>query len=572
MQQRPLSAGTCATIDSTALLETSGCKKLNCATTIHFLEASISRLFAPLWSWRPCAFILLFGVSCNPVPRSPDTVSIAIEAGPNNLDPRVGLSSESERIHQLLFNSLVRRGARFEILPDLAERWETPDVTTYRFILRPGIRFHNGKLLSSADVRFTLQSLLNGQITSPKTSTYRVIDRIETPDNQTIVFRLKEPNAAFLWNLTNGGIGIVPDGADANFQKKPIGTGPFRFVSYAHEEEVVLEANPDYFRGPPTVRRVSFRVIPDATTRALELRKGSVDIGQNVLPPDFVKALEREPHLRVETVAGTNYQYLALNMKDPLLADKRVRKAIAFAVPREDLIRYYWRDLVTPASGLLPPNHWAYESHVETYPHDPARARQLLDEAGLKDPDGEGPQPRFALTFKTSTDESTRQVAAVIQQQLKEVGIRVDLRSYEFGTFYGDIVRGNFQMFTLRWIGGNNDPDLFERVFHSREAPPRGYNRGRYENARVDALIEFARRETDLEKRRLAYSELQQTVADELPYISLWYLKTTCVYNRRLSNLELSPAGHFDFLQNLTLDGSWSAGLGQQSGEEHRLK
>jgi peptide/nickel transport system substrate-binding protein len=157
------------------------------------------------------------------------------------------------------------------------------------------------------------------------------------------------------------------------------------------------------------------------------------------------------------------------------------------------------------------------------------------------------------LTFKTSTDETTRQVAAVIQQKLKEVGIQVDLRSYEFGTFYGDIVRGNFQMFTLRWIGGNNDPDLFERVFHSREAPPRGYNRGRYANRRVDELVEFARKESDQQKRKAAYSEIQKIVADELPYISLWYLKTVCVYNRRLFGIDISPAGDFDFLQHLNV-------------------
>jgi peptide/nickel transport system substrate-binding protein len=399
-------------------------------------------------------------------------------------------------------------------------------------------------------VRYTLQSLLDGLITSPKTSTYRVIERIEAPDDKTIIFRLREPNAAFLWNLTNGASGLFRKGRVLISEKAcwdwdvPVClVRPRRGSGSGSQSDYSVAAD-----RPPS----GFKVIPDATTRALELRKGSVDIGQNVLPPDFVKALEREPHLHVETAPGTNYQYLALNMKDPLLADKRVRKAIAYAVPREDLIRYYWRDLVTAASGLLPPNHWAFESNVETYPHDPARARQLLDEAGLLDPDGPGPQARFKLTFKTSTDESTRQVAAVIQQQLKEVGIQVDLRSYEFGTFYGDIVRGNFQMFTLRWIGGNNDPD-FERVFHSREAPPKGYNRGKYENPRVDALIEFARKETDIEKRKSAYSELQKIIADELPYISLWYVKTTCVYNRRLSNLELSPAGHFDFLQNLTV-------------------
>jgi peptide/nickel transport system substrate-binding protein len=509
--------------------------------------ARLASILAPL-------FVCVFLMGCRAPHASSFTVSIAIEAGPNNLDPRVGLSSESERIHQLVFNSLVRRGMRFEILPDLATHWETPDPTTYRFHLRSGVCFHNGKPLSSRDVRYTIQSLLDNVISSPKTSTYRIIDQIETPDDKTVVFRLKRPNAAFLWNLTNGGIGIVPEGAGADFQRNPIGTGPFRFVSYSQEEEVILEANPSYFDGCPTVPRVSFKVIPDATTRALELRKGSVDIGQNVLSPDFVKALQREPHLRVETVPGTNYQYLGLNLKDPLLQDKRVRKAVAYAIPREQIIRYYWRDLVTPASGLLPPNHWAFEKDVETYPYDPDRAQQLLDEAGWKDPDGSGPQPRFRLTFKTSTEETTRQVAAIIQQQLKDIGIQVDLRSYEFGTFYGDIVRGNFQLFTLRWIGGNNDPDLFERVFHSREAPPKGYNRGRYSNPRVDELIELASQEIDQEKRRAAYSEIQKIVADELPYISLWYLKNTCIYNRRLSNVELSPAGHFDFLQRLKVE------------------
>jgi len=220
---------------------------------------------------------------------------------------------------------------------------------------------------------------------------------------------------------------------------------------------------------------------------------------------------------------------------------------------REAIVKYYWRDLVSPASGILPPSHWAYEGQVATYTHDPTKARQLLDEAGLNDPDGDGPLPRFKLTFKTSNEETARQVAAIIQQQLKRVGIQVDLRSYEFGTFYGDIVRGNFQMFTLRWIGGNNDPDIFERVFHSREVPPKGFNRGRYHNERVDRLIEFAKRETDKGRRKAAYSEIQKILAEELPYISLWYFKTVSVYRERISNLTLSPVGDFEFLREIRL-------------------
>src|SRR5580765_2101913 len=194
---------------------------------------------------------------------------------------------------------------------------------------------------------------------------------METPDERTIFFRLKEPFAGFLWNLTNGGIGIVPHGSSKDFQHKPIGSGPYRFVSYSHEEELLLEANSDYFGETPTAGRVRFMVIPDSTTRALELRKGSIDIAQNVLTPDFVMALARESHLRVAAIPGTNYQYIGLNLKDSVLQDKRVRKAIAYAIPRDDIIRYYWRSLVTPASSLLPPNHWAYEPDVERYPYDP---------------------------------------------------------------------------------------------------------------------------------------------------------------------------------------------------------
>jgi len=415
------------------------------------------------------------------------------------------------------------------------------------------VRFHSGKPLTSQDVKYTFDSLRDGSLVSPKASTFQLIRSMETPDELTIVFRLKEPYAGFLWNLTNGGIGIVPNGSGKDFQRNPIGSGPYRFISYSHEEELLLEANRDYFRGAPAANRLRFKVVPDATTRALELRKGSIDIGQNVLTPDFVKALEREPHLRVAAVHGTNYQYIGLNLKDPVFQDKRVRKAIAYAIPREEIIRYYWRGLVTPASSLLPPNHWAYEPDVEHYSYNPKKACQLLDEAGWKDPDGSGPLPRFKLTFKTSIEESSRQVAAIIQQSLKQAGIEVDLRSYEFGTFYSDIVRGNFQMYSLRWIGGNNDPDLFERAFHSREVPPKGYNRGRYENPEVDQLLDYARQEPNQEKRRTAYSRVQKILAEDLPYISLWYMDTVCVYSRRLSDIELSPAGNFDFVQNLQI-------------------
>jgi len=522
---------------------------------------SVPNLFASSAITLFLASVCLFSPACNHDVAPADTVTVAIDKGPDNLDPRIGTNSESERIDQLLFNSLVRRGPQLEILPDLATHWEVPDPTTYRFHLRPGVRFHNGQTLTSQDVRYTLESLLDGSITSSKTSTYRVIAGIETPDDQTIVFHLKEPYASFLWNLTNGAIGIVPRGSKPDFYKHPVGTGPFRFVSNSQEEEVVLEANSGYFGETPSVRRVRFRVIPDATTRALEMRKGSVDVAQNVLSPDFVEVLRTQPHLRLAVTPGTNYGYIGFNLTDPILQDKRVRKAIALAINREEIARYYWRDLVSLASDLLPPNHWAYEKEVVAYAYNPEEAMRLLDGAGLSDPDGTGPKTRFRLTFKTSTEESSRQVAAIIQQQLSRVGISVDLRSNEFGTFYGDIVRGNFQMFTLRWVGGNNDPDLFERVFHSQQAPPKGWNRGRYNNSRIDELTEQARKEPDQEKRKALYSEIQKILAEDVPYVSLWYFKNVCLYSQRISNMTLSPAGDYEFLRTIKLESTFAAGL-----------
>jgi peptide/nickel transport system substrate-binding protein len=244
---------------------------------------------------------------------------------------------------------------------------------------------------------------------------------------------------------------------------------------------------------------------------------------------------------------------MAFNLNDPILQDQRVRQAIAYALDREEIIKYYWRDFVTPASSILPPNHWAHEENTVTYSYQPVKARQLLDLAGWKDPDGDGPLPRFRLTYKTSTEESTRQVATIIQQELKNVGIQLDLRPFEFGTFYGDIVRGNFQLFTLRWIGGNNDPDIFETVFHSGRVPPRGFNRGRYRNGRVDQLIELARTELNQGRRKELYSEVQKILAVDLPYIDLWYFKNVCIYQKRISGLTLSPSGDYDFLKSIRL-------------------
>ena len=509
------------------------------------------------YSWRLASichlksaiFVLLAVLltSCAQRP-DPNTVVMVIEASPANLDPRIGTDAYSERIDELLFDALLTRDERFNVQPGLAERWETPDPRTYVFHLRRGVRFHDGRPLAARDVKWTFDSMLNGTVRTAKLSAYRYVASIDAPDDATVIFHMKEPDAMLPWNVSEGASGIVPYGSGPEFSRHPIGSGPFRFVSLQLDKEVVLERNPDYWSVKPKIARVRFAIVPDFTTEALELRKGSADIALNSLTPDTVLVLEQDPKLVVERAPGSIYNYLAFNLTDPILKDERVRQAIACAIDRQQLIRYLWRDMARPAASPLPPESWAYDAGIPTWNHDPARARQLLDQAGYHAVNG----VRFHLVYKTSTLEVPRLQAAIFQQQLREVGIAVDIRTLEFGTFYSDAVKGAFQMYSLRWIGGNEAPDIFD-VFYSANVPPRGANRGRYANPRVDALIEAGRRETDEAKRKEIYAQIQQIVGEELPYVSILYLDNVMVHSRRVRNLHLDPSGTYNFLKTAEL-------------------
>ena len=491
--------------------------------------------------------IFLLTTGCSR-PADPNTVTMVIESSPTNLDPRVGTDAQSERIYELIFDALLRRDEHFNVQPGLAERWENPDPLTYVFHLRSGVKFHDGRLLTSKDVKWTFDSLLDGSLRTPKTGTYQSIASVEAADPATVIFHLKRPNVSLLWNLSEGAIGIIPAGSGTDFNRKLIGTGPFRFVRQEQDKEVVLERNPEYWGTQPKIERVRFAVVPDATTRILELRKGSADIALNAFTADAVETLRRRGELDVQQSPGTIYAYIGMNLRDPTLKDVRVRQAIARAIDREALIKYLWRDEAKPADSVLPPQSWA---HTDAGKHsfDPAKARALLDEAGYQPRSG----TRFHLTMKTSTEESTRLMAAVLQQQLRDVGIALDIKTFEPATFLSDIAKGEFQIYSLRWIGGNEDPDMFDLIFNSARVPPKGANRGFYSNPRVDALIAQGSVEHDQEKRKLIYGELQQIVAQELPYINLWYYDNVVVHSKRLADVEISPSGNYNFLKTATL-------------------
>jgi peptide/nickel transport system substrate-binding protein len=472
-----------------------------------------------------------------------------IENSPTSLDPRIGVDAQSEKIDNLIFDSLVRKNEHFNLEPWLATSWDTPDPVTYRFHLRTDVHFQNGQPLTSADVKYTLDSMRNGTVITAKAQALAHIDRVDAPDAATVVLHLKQPDAALLWNLSDASIGIVPVGSGRDFAFHPIGSGPFRFVSQLQDDEVILERNENSWQPRPAIARIRFAVVPDAITRALELEKGSADVCINCLTADMVSALAKRPNLQVEDGPGTNLAYITFNAQDSVLRDVRVRQAIACAMNRPLIIQSLWRGRARLAESLLPPQHWAWTGDLQQYPYDPAKANALLDAGGWKrGKDG----VRFRLAMKTSTDETSRLLAMILQQQLRDVGIALEVRSFEFATFFSDISKGAFQMYTLRWLG-QEDPDTFRYAYDSHMFPPHGANRGRYTNAALDALIQEAGTSSDQAQRRADYVKVQQILAIDLPSINLWYLDAVLVHTRRLGNIQLSSSGNFDFLRTATV-------------------
>ena len=518
------------------------------------------------------------GCGCGEAKRHPGDVVFVIESNPANLDPRYATDGQSQRIDRLLFNGLVIRDAEMNLHGDLAQSWEMPDALTYVFHLHSGVKFHDGRAVTSADVKATFEYMMNAENRSPKRGAFRLIASIEARDTETVIFRLKEPYASFLWNLERSAAGIVPAGSPKDFARHPIGSGPFRFVSQAQDDEVVLERSSPpgvgslpfpkrqnqsapvdvkllaaanalsvtgQARSPgPQTERVTFRIVPDAIVRALELRKGSADVEVSSLSPDMIPVLAKQKDLQVTERTGTNFAYLGVNFEDAVLAKKEVRQALAYATDRKSLVKYLLRGEARLASGILPPNHWAYDGDVKKYAYDPAKAERLFEAAGLpRGPDG----LRVHLTLKVTTQESARLLGAALQDEWKKVGVALEVRPLETATFFSDLAKGNFQLSYAIWVGANTDPDIFGYVFSTRRFPPEGANRGHFRNARVDELTALIQTESDREKRRALCAEVQQIVAEELPYLPLWYVDVVSVHRRDLP-VELTPTGDYDFL------------------------
>ena len=482
----------------------------------------------------------LFIPACSPHESTRDTIlTIAIESNPTSLDPRFSMDVVSAKITGLVFNGLLRRDENMNLIPGLAEKWEVSDDTAYIFHLKRGIRFHDGREMTSRDVRYTFESILDPANKSPKRGGYDMIKEIRTPDDHTVIFVLKKHFAPFLENMT---LGIVPEHSarekGADFSGHPIGTGPFIFKEWRQDEGVTLASNKGYFEVSPRIAGIVYKIIPDETIRVLELKKGNVQLLMNPLTPDILPLFEKNLEFKVVKKIGTNYSYIGLNLKDQILKNIKVRQAIAHAIDRDSICKYILKGLAKKTEGILTQYNWAYEPDLKGYDYNPELSKRLLDEAGYRVSQETG--IRFRLTFKTSQNELRKRVAEVFQEQLRKVGIEMDIRAYEWGTFFSDIKSGNFQIFSLTWVG-ISDPDIFYYMFHSSNLSPVGGNRVNYENPKVDLLLEEGRLTMSPTRRKEIYSNVQKLISDDLPYINLWHSVNIALIRKNIEGFILYP-------------------------------
>lgn len=483
------------------------------------------------------------------VRRTPDdTLVMLFDVLINELDPRFETSNNDQKISRLIAPGLttVARPS-LEPAPALAKALEQRDELTWDVTLQPDLRFSDGTSVTSADVVYTYTSMLDPAMGSVYRSNFAErFTRIEALDEHRVRFHLVKPLATFLSDLDFGIVSAEAARRDrhgrfpGNFV---IGAGAYRVASFA-TGHIVLERNP-YYHGPaPRMPRVEIRTVRDANARALMLVGGSADLAQNTLRLDLVDSVAGRARIRVASGPSAILSYMMMHNEDPVLRDVRVRQAIAHAIDRDRIIAVKLGGRAVPATGLLPPSHWAYEPDVARYAHDPERARALLDEAGYPDPDGPGGAPRLRLTYKTSADQFRLALARIIAAQLGEVGIEVEVRAFEFGTFFADIKRGNYQIATMQTTA-ITEPDFYYAYFHSSRIPrpenPHDNNRWRFRNARIDELTADGRSTADRGRRLAIYSEVQQLLSRELPVIPLWHEDNVAVMNVDVDGYELLP-------------------------------
>ena len=504
-------------------------------------------------AWPAATLVAALGCARAAHHTPDDTAVVVIDSPMLSADPRMQATSYDGKLSHLVAEGLTAVDTpTMEPRLDLAASVAHVDDLTIDVTLRDDARFSDGSPVTAADVAGTYMSVL-----APDwpTASHKTLDdrftSVEAIGPRVARFHLRAPLATFLSDID---FGIVSFHGGPPRPGHVIGAGPYRLREIA-STGAVLEANPFYVGGPPQLPRVEFKIVPDAAARLLMLVGGSADLVPNSVRLDLVAQVAARPHVQVQTAHGAILTLLMMKKDNPVLSDRRVRQAIALALDRPAIIAAKLGGLAVPATGLLSPQHWAYSGDVPRYDHDPARARQLLDDAGLRDPDGDGPAPRLRLVYKTSADAFRVAIARVIAAQLAEVGIAVEIRSFEFATFFADVKRGAYQLASMQTTD-ITEPDFYFMYFHTSWIPaaPRfeGFNRWRYRSAEVDRLTSEGRRELDRDRRRRIYAEVQRQVAEDVPIVPLWHEDNVVLSSADVRGYMLTPNARLTGLRSLS--------------------
>ena len=498
--------------------------------------------------------------------------SFVIALGDNirTIDPigSPSVDAASERVRALMFNSLVKKNEKFDYVGELATIIQrSNDGLTFTFPLHEGVKFHDGRPLTSADAKYTLDTVFSSSF-AKSASFYEgsgadkksYVRSVETPDAKTLVVTLTKPWVGLLPNLVP--VSIIPKDSYATQKDHPLGSGPFKFLRYDSSQGVVdLEANADYWEGAPQIPVLRVRVISDSNAMQAELQSGRVDIAPlpTSLLPDAIKNLGENPNLQVLQFEGSNLVLLTFNTSAPPMDDVRVRQAVCYAIDREKMISALLLGQGKIAHSILPEASWAY-SPGHTYSYDPAMSKKLLDEPGHKDPDGDGPQMRFSkpLVYRISgSSAQARQYAGVVQNYLKEVGVPASIEAAETNTHFDELRRGNFQIAYGQWVGGNQDPIFYKDLFATSEIPTEtraSRNRSRYSNKELDALLEQAANTWEHEKAAPIYARIQELVSREAPILPLWYQANMVIARKNVKNIKVDASGDWGFVRHLTVE------------------
>jgi peptide/nickel transport system substrate-binding protein len=454
-----------------------------------------------------------------------------------------------------VFSGLVRYDKDLKLEGVLAESWKiSPDGRKITFHLRRNVKWHDGAPFTSADVMFTYRRMIDPKTPTAYGDAFKQVRHASAPDPFTFVVEYARP---FAPALESWGMDILPkhllekypDISKSPLNMHPVGTGAYRFVEWRTGEKVVFDANPDYFEGKPYIARVITRIIPDQATMFLELLSGGVDT-MDLTPPQYARQTDapkfRESFNKYKYTASA-FTYLGFRLAHPIFGDRRVRQAIAYASDKKALVEGVLLGLGQEATGPYKPGTWAYNPNVRKYPHDPSKARELLAEAGWKAKGEDGvlvkDGRRFEFTVLTNAgNEARSKTAAILQQNLAEVGIRMQIRTVEWAAFINQFIdKRDFEAVILGW-SISPDPDQYV-IWHSSMTGPKELNFVGFGNPEVDKLLEEGRSTFDLEKRKKAYFRIQEILAEEQPYVFLFVPDALPVVQSRFHGIRPALAG-----------------------------